>query len=75
MNGADFKPSAETITQQSAAVLDALRTGPKTTTDLRLLCGAMSPASRALDLRKAGYDIVTLRRARQALYVLREGDA
>lgn len=75
MNVADFKPSAEAITQQSAAVLAALRTGPKTTTELRHSCGALSPAARALDLRKAGYDIVTLRRARQALYVLHEGGA
>jgi Helix-turn-helix domain len=73
---AEFKPSAESISLQSAAVLVALQGGAKTTTELRLLSGALSPAARVLDLRKAGHVITTLRRNRQALYVLRdEGDA
>lgn len=70
MNGADFKPSAETLTQQCLAVLVALRGGPKTTTELRVLCGALSPAARVLDLRRSGHSVVTLRKNRQALYSL-----
>jgi hypothetical protein len=75
VSGADFKPSAETISHQSAAVLAALQGGGKTTTELRMLCGALSPQARVYDLRKAGHSIITLRKNRQALYALREGAA
>lgn len=71
MNGAEFKPSGDALTAQCAAVLAALRCGPKTTTELRSITGALSPAARCLDLRKRGHAIETLRRGRQALYVLR----
>lgn len=70
--GHDFKPSAEAASAQAAAVLEALRGGPRTTTELREMVGCLSPASRVLDLRKAGYRVLTLRRGRQALYSLTE---
>lgn len=65
-----FRPSESDITEQASAVLAALRGAPRTTSELRALTGAMSPAARVLDLRSAGHNIVTCRAGRQACYVL-----
>jgi len=68
--GNDFKPNDAALNVQCSAVLAALQSGARTTTELRCLTGAMSPAARVLDLRKAGHRIVTERAGRQACYVL-----
>lgn len=41
-----------------ASVIQALRTGPKTTVELREQWGVMSPAPRILELREIGHIIV-----------------
>ena len=45
---------------QRARVLQALHSGPKTTVELREQWAVMSPAPRVLELRLAGYNIVTV---------------
>jgi hypothetical protein len=45
---------------QRARVIQALRTGAKTTIQLREEWGVMSPAPRVLELRMSGYDIATV---------------
>jgi hypothetical protein len=45
---------------QRARVIQALRTGAKTTIQLREEWGVMSPAPRVLELRMRGYDIETV---------------
>lgn len=65
-------PQAETATKnhnindtsaagQRQRVLAAIRTGPKTTIELREQYGVISPAPRVLELRRMGYVIHTLR--------------
>ena len=44
---------------QRARVLDALRTGPKSTIQLRREWDVMAPAARVLELRRRGFEIVT----------------
>lgn len=70
----DFTPSAEAKTAQCRCVLAALRAGSQTTDDLRRLA-VRSPASRVMELRKAGHVIVTERAGVQARYVLIGGAA
>ncbi|MDP1899274.1 MAG: helix-turn-helix domain-containing protein [Rubrivivax sp.] len=70
MTGADFNPGDDTKAGQCALVLAALRSGPKTTAELRAVLGAASsPAARVMDLRRA-HRIETLRRGRMGCYVL-----
>lgn len=45
---------------QRARVIQALRTGPKTTVELREEWGIMSPAPRIFELRNAGHVIVNV---------------
>ena len=45
---------------QRARVIQALRTGPKTTVELREDWGIMSPAPRIFELRNAGHVIVNV---------------
>lgn len=71
--GQEFRPDDSIISEQAAAVLAALSEAPRTTSELRGICSCMSPASRVLDLRKAGYAISTCRAGRQAHYVLERG--
>ena len=68
---ADFRPGDAHRATQCMAVLGALRTGPKGTAELHGL-KILSPAARIMDLRRQGFDIVTHRRGRAGLYVLRE---
>ena len=51
--------SATTAVGQRTLILEALKTGPKTTDDLRRM-GAFSSTSRIAELRKAGHAIATL---------------
>ena len=44
---------------QRSRVLDALRTGPKSTIQLRREWDVMAPAARVLELRRRGFEIVT----------------
>ena len=44
---------------QRARVIQALRTGPKTTIELRRDSGIMQPAPRVFELKARGYIIVT----------------
>jgi len=44
---------------QRARVIQALRTGPKTTIELRRDWGVMQPAARVFELKARGYIIVT----------------
>lgn len=44
---------------QRARVIQALRTGPKTTIELRRDGGVMQPAARVFELKARGYIIVT----------------
>jgi hypothetical protein len=74
-SGHDFRPSGADVSEQALAVLALLKESPRTTTELRLLTGTMSPAARVLDLRRAGHRIATCRAGRQACYVLRGAEA
>lgn len=67
----DFKPSADERTAQQLTVLEALRKGPCSTTALRNLFVA-HPAGRVRELRQQGFQVLTQRAGRFALYVLRE---
>lgn len=58
-NHATSEHSATTAIGQRMLILDALRSGPKTTDDLRRM-GAYSSTSRIAELRKAGHAIATL---------------
>ena len=51
--------NATTALGQRTLILEALKTGPKTTDDLRRM-GAFSSTSRIAELRKAGHTIATL---------------
>ncbi|MBB6579384.1 helix-turn-helix domain-containing protein [Comamonas odontotermitis] len=51
--------NATTAVGQRMLILEALKTGPKTTDDLRRI-GAFSSTSRIAELRKAGHAIATL---------------
>ncbi len=74
--GSEFKPADSVTAGHAAAILAALRQGPRTTSELRAMTGAMSPAARVLDLRNAGHRVVTCRAGRQARYMLsQEGSA
>ena len=53
-----FKDNSAHI--QRATLIHALRTGAKTTPELRDSWGIMSPAPRVFELRMLGYDIETL---------------
>ena len=44
---------------QRARALAAMRTGPKSTIELRRHWDILSPAARVLELRKRGFDILT----------------
>ena len=44
---------------QRARVLDAVRSGPKSTLQLRRDCDVLSPAARVLELKRRGFDIFT----------------
>lgn len=70
MNAHEFKPDAAVIGAQTAAILAALQNGPCTTSELRARTGAMCPAARVYDLKRAGFSVVTARRGRQACYAL-----
>lgn len=70
----DFAPLDAERTAQQATVLEALKGGPRTTLELRAL-GVPSCAARVLELRRQGFDILTSRAGRFALYVLQSGGA
>jgi predicted DNA-binding ArsR family transcriptional regulator len=66
--------------KQCAALLEALRRGALTSIEIREGIGALSPAARVMQLRRAGYNIETLwrtdedaqgRKHRVGVYVLR----
>ncbi len=74
----DFK-AGNGAAAQRLRVLDLLRTGPKSTIQLRRDGDILSPASRVLELKRRGFEIVTHwvqqatecgRLHRVALYVL-----
>lgn len=44
---------------QRARALDAMRSGPKSTIELRRDWDILSPAARVLELRRRGFDILT----------------
>jgi Helix-turn-helix domain len=46
---------------QRAITIQALRTGPQTTVQLRECYGILSPAPRVLELRERGFSILTQR--------------
>ncbi len=56
----NLKRNDNSASAQRARVIQALRTGPKTTIELRELWGVMSPAPRVFELRLLGYCIETL---------------
>lgn len=58
MNEFDISPNAKAL--QRAAVLDALRVKPTGTIEFREVYGICHSAGRVLELRKAGYPIVTI---------------
>jgi hypothetical protein len=70
----DFVPLESEKTAQQLAVLDALRKGPCSTLTLRNLF-ISHPAARVLELRKQGWNIITRRSGRFALYALQSGGA
>ena len=52
-------PNDNSASTQRARVIQALRTGPKTTIELRRDWGTMQPAPRVFELKLRGYVIVT----------------
>ncbi len=70
----DFAPLDADKTAQQQTVLAALREGPRSTLQLRSL-GVAHCAARVLELRRQGFDILTSRAGRFALYVLQSGGA
>ena len=61
------------ISPQCESILDLLRTGPATRTELQSIC--CTPTARISDLRRSGYDIrCEIRTGLPNLYVLDEGD-
>lgn len=54
-----FDISNSEKSQQRALILDALRSGPLTTIQARDQLAVLSPASRVMELRRAGYVIET----------------
>lgn len=70
----DFVPLEAEKTVQQQTVLAALRKGPCSTLTLRNLF-ISHPAARILELRKQGWNIITSRSGRFALYVLQSGGA
>lgn len=71
MNVISFKPPLEARTAQGRFVLDLIREGKSTTSELQAR-GVLAPAARVMELRRAGYKILTVRAGRQAWYVLDE---
>lgn len=53
-----FSPKSTASEAQRERILEALRTGPKTSYDLRRL-GCYQCAARVIELRRAGFDIRT----------------
>ncbi len=51
--------TSNSSSDQRARVLSALRKGPHSTLDLRRQADVLCPASRVMELRRAGADIVT----------------
>jgi hypothetical protein len=70
----DFKPSSEDIKGQQLKVWEALKAGPCSTLDLRKM-GIAHCAGRVMELRRQGFDILTSRAGRFALYILQGGAA
>lgn len=62
MNEIDFKPSGTSLASQRSMLLAHLEQhGEITTVTCRDEYGVMSPASRFMELRRAGYEIETKR--------------
>ena len=55
----NFDISSSEKSRQRALILDALRSGPLTTIQMRDQLAVLSPASRVMELRRAGYVIST----------------
>jgi len=77
-----MKPTDDTTAAQRARLLAHLRRAPLTTLEARERLNIMHPGGRVLELRRAGYEIVTVwthatdhdgRPHRVARYVLRSG--
>ena len=56
---AGIKLSDNSAAAQRARVLDAMRSGPKSTIQLRRDWDVLSPAARVLELKRRGFEILT----------------
>jgi len=56
---AQSKASNNSTAAQRARALEHLRTGPKSTIQLRRDADILSPAARVMELKRRGYEIVT----------------
>lgn len=56
-----LNPNNTSLSNQRAIVLSALKTGAKTTIELRYKYGIMQPAPRILELRRRGHNILSMR--------------
>lgn len=52
-------PGDNSVAAQRARVLDAMRSGPKSTIQLRRDWDVLSPAARVLELKRRGFEILT----------------
>ncbi len=59
-----LNPNNTSVSNQQTIILNALLDGPKTTIELRHQYGIMQPAPRVLELKKQGYQIISLRVSR-----------
>lgn len=75
-----FEPGSGAKARQQRVILDALRKGPLSTIDARQQLGVMHCGGRVMELRRAGWQIETVRQTildsegrphRSALYRLR----
>ena len=56
---ASIKLSDNSAAAQRARVLDAMRSGPKSTIQLRRDWDVLAPAARVLELKRRGFEILT----------------